>query len=182
MDKSYAWNFCKKKKVIYIEENLTHTTTPHHGVYTFVPAVCYWKSTEHVKIASIQALSKNAYQSVRTLLVMFGEIRSNNEPWDWTWFLVNTCTCGYDTKDIFRNFCLIVDSILSKDSFKFWWQAITQEKLRSSESILWPKEASSWLKWSITQKKDIPWKKKNHKQPLILNVLELHPGSIKRSG
>ena len=161
MDKSYAWNFCKKKKVIYIEENLTHTTTPHHGVYTFVPAVCYWKSTEHVKIASIQALSKNAYQSVRTLLVMFGEIRSNNEPWDWTWFLVNTCTCGYDTKDIFRNFCLIVDSILSKDSFKFWWQAITQEKLRSSESILWPKEASSWLKWSITQKKDIPWKKKS---------------------
>lgn len=133
LDKSYAWNFCKKKKVIYTEENFTHTPTPHHGVYTFVPAVCYWKSTEHVKIASTQALSKNAYQSVRTLLVMFGEIRSNNEPWDWTWFLVNICTHGYDTKDIFQKFCLIVYSILSKDSFKFWWQAITQEK----RSFIW---------------------------------------------
>lgn len=48
--------------------------------YTFVPAVCYRKSTEHVKIASTQALSKNAYQSVRAFWVMFGEITPNNEP------------------------------------------------------------------------------------------------------
>ena len=39
---------------------------------------------------------------------MFGEITSNNEPWDCMWFPVNICTHGYDTKDIFRKFCLIV--------------------------------------------------------------------------